>query len=56
MTKLKVMRRRIVKKPVNEVVQELRKEGWPLIADNGDKVFFYRDRNVMTRVTKRAAN
>ena len=56
MTKLKVMRRAIVKKPINEVILELQKEGWPLIADNGDRAFFYQDRNTAARITKRAVN
>lgn len=56
MTKLKVKHRVTVKKPINEVVQELQKEGWPLIADNGDKAFFYRDRNIVARALKHAAN
>ena len=51
-----IRRRRIIHKPVAEVVCELRKEGWPLIADNNDKAFLYGDRSVRTRVLKAAAN
>ena len=52
----RIIRRRILRKPVAEVVCELRKEGWPLIADNNDKAFLYGDKNVRTRVLRAAAN
>ena len=52
----RIIRRRIIHKPVAEVVCELRKEGWPLIADNNDKAFFYGDKSVRTRVLRAAAN
>ena len=56
MAKLKIRRRTTVKKPVSQVINELKLEGWPLIADNGDRAFFYRSRDIAARALRYASN
>lgn len=56
MTTKKILRRIIVRKSTDEVVLELRMQGWSLIADNGDRAFLYKDRVVSARALKATNN
>jgi hypothetical protein len=52
----KILRRVILHRPIDEVVFELMQQGWPLIADNGDKAFLYKDKAVRNRALKAVNN
>ena len=56
MTEKTILRRIIVQAPIDEVVFELMQQGWPLIADNGDRAFLYKDKRVIGRAIKAANN
>jgi hypothetical protein len=52
----KILRRIILHRPIDEVLFELRQQGWSLIADNGDRAFLYKDKVVSARALKAANN
>ena len=56
MTEKTILRRIIVQASIDEVVFELMQQGWPLIADNGDRAFLYKDKTVVARAVKAANN
>ena len=56
MTDKRILRRIIVRQPKDTVLLELMQEGWPLIADNGDRAFLYKDRVVIARAVKAENN